>query len=249
MTVTPNEFTVGAVCFGHMTPREEDEPPGEEESTDGPTGTWVYDGYVCDNGGMCASSQKCPDGSVKKLYYFLSANGDRGETKAICPGDADIPPVQTVTPPTPGQIFTAFKKEAPTAAALAVQPPNGQTLVNFETVFSTTAVPFTTKPYELLPGFTIEFEIAPTGFTWTFGDGATLTTDSPGKAWEEGDDVSTLINHIYTSLEPVKASVTTTWGASVRLNGGPPIPVVGTVDKTSNEVPLEILEATPELVK
>ena len=99
-----------------------------------------------------------------------------------------------------------------------------------------------------MPGFTVELEIFPTAFTWTFGDGTSLTTDSPGKPWESGDDVSSLITHVYTSTDPVKASVTTTWGANVRLNGGAPVAVEGTVDKTSPEVPLEILEATPELV-
>ena len=137
----------------------------------------------------------------------------------------------------------------PTTSALAVQPPDGQTLVNFETVFSTVADPFTTPEIDLLPGFKVVFEVAPTAFTWTFGDGTTLTTDSPGRPWSKGADVSTLINHVYTSTNDVAASVTTTWGARARLNGGPPTPVDGTVDVTSPDVALEVLEATPELVE
>lgn len=251
VTVTPNEFTVAAVCGGHMTPGGQNDPPANEQPAGNSTevgGTWVYDGYVCDNGGTCNSSQKCADGSTKKLYYFLSADGERGETKAVCPGDPDDPGL-TITPPTPVQIFSAFKEAVPTESVLSVQPPGGQTLVNFETIFSSTADPFTTGKIDLVPGYKIEFEIAPVAFVWSFGDGITLPTDWAGKAWQAGDDVSKLINHVYTSTKDVKASVTTTWGANVRLNGGPLIPVNGTVDVTSPDVPLEILEAKPTLVR
>lgn len=40
-----------------------------------------------------------------------------------------------------------------------------------------------------------------------------------------------------------------TWGADVRLNDGEPAPVDGTVNVNSAAVPLEILEATPQLVE
>lgn len=247
VSVTPNEFTVGAVCAGHMDPGGGETPPPPSE-TPAPAGTWVFDGYVCANKGICADHEMCPDGTIKRTYYFLSPEGVRGETRTTCPGDPDDPG-PTIVPPTPGEILSALKKVVPTEAALSVQPPGGQTLVNFETIFSTVAEPFSTGKLELTKGFTVRFDVRPTAFTWKFGDGAELATDWSGEPWVPGKDVSRLINHVYTSTEPVKASVTVTWGADVRLNGGAPSPVDGTVDVTSPAVPLEILEARPTLVR
>ncbi|UUZ57736.1 hypothetical protein [Nocardioides sp. B-3] len=181
-------------------------------------------------------------------YYFLGADGVRGATRVICPGDPDDPG-PAITPPTPGQIFSAFKEVAPTEATLSVQPPGGQTPVNFETIFSTVAEPFSTGKKELTKGFTVQFDVYPTAFTRKFGDGTELSTDWSGEPWAEGKDVSELINHVYTSTKPVKASVTVTWGADVRLNDGAPTTVDGTVNVGSPVVPLEILEAKPKLVE
>lgn len=182
-------------------------------------------------------------------YYFEHADGTRGQTQTYCPGDAGIPTVPKATPPTAGQIFKAFKSVVPPSAELSVQPPGGQTLVNFDTIFSTKADPFTTGEIALVPGFKVVFEVFPTAFTWKFGDGQELKTDWAGKPWTEGVDVSTLITHAYTSKKDVKASVSITWGAKASLNGGEPVPVDGTVSVASAMVPLEVLEAVPQLVE
>lgn len=223
---------------------------GESGSnTSQPAGKWVYAGYVCENGGICASYLQCADGTPMKEYYFINADGTHGETRTVCPGDpAEPDPATVVTPPTPDEIYTAFTAVAPSKAELSIQPPNGQTLVNFETIFSTAAEAFTTDKIGLGKGFTVVFEVRPTAFTWHFGDGTTLETDWPGKPWSKGADVSKLITHVYTDTKPVKASVTTTWGATVRLNGGAAVPVRGTVNVTSPDIGLEILEAQPQLV-
>ncbi len=250
VSVTPTEFTIALVCQGHMEPGDETPPPSAS-SSDPPAvaGTWVFDGYACENQGICADHEMCADGSIKKMYYFLSVSGERGESRGVCPGDADIPTVPKATPPTAGQIFEAFKSVVPPTAELSVQPPGGQTLVNFDTIFSTKAEPFTTGEIALVPGFKVVFEIFPTAFTWKFGDGQELKTDWAGKPWSEGVDVSTLITHAYTSKKDVKASVSITWGAKASLNGGEPVPVDGTVSVASAIVPLEVLEAVPQLVE
>lgn len=243
-------FVIRSLCANHQLPSV---PPAAQpvgNSDDAETGgTWVYDGPVCDNVGICASTLLCADGTPMTKYYFEHADGTRGQTQTYCPGDADIPTVPEVTPPSPGQIFKAFKSVVPPTAELSVQPPGGQTLVNFDTIFSTKAEPFTTGEIALVPGFKVVFEIFPTAFTWKFGDGQELKTDWAGKPWSEGVDVSTLITHAYTSKKDVKASVSITWGAKASLNGGEPVPVDGTVSVASAIVPLEVLEAVPQLVE
>ncbi|WP_156887244.1 hypothetical protein [Nocardioides sp. CF8] len=242
---------VAVACKGHDGDEElEDEDGSSVDPVSTETqGHWQWAGYVCDNGGICNSRLLCPDGSPKMKFVYVYADGSLGDTRQACPGDADIPTVPEVTPPSPGQIFKAFKSVVPPSAELSVQPPGGQTLVNFDTIFSTKADPFTTGEIALVPGFKVVFEVFPTAFTWKFGDGQELKTDWAGKPWTEGVDVSTLITHAYTSKKDVKASVSITWGAKASLNGGEPVPVDGTVSVASAMVPLEVLEAVPQLVE
>lgn len=240
-----------AACAGHQGTSQQDggDPGGSEPASSQPEGYWLNEGPACDNGGICATPIRCPDGKPMQQFVFINANGERGETRTVCPGDPDIPEV-TATPPTPGEIFRAFKEVAPTKSVLSIQPPGGKTLVNFPTIFSTEAEPFSTPSIPLVKGFSVVFHISPAAYVWEHGDGSdAVTTDWPGEAWSQGADVEDLLTHTYQTLDPVKASVTVRWGAKVSLNGGPPQPVDGTVNAPSSEVDLRILEATPELVE
>ncbi len=71
---------------------------------------------------------------------------------------------------TPGMIAAAFGTIKPPPANLLIQPPNGRTLVNFETNFYTDAQPF--EASLSLLGHQIAFRIRPATFTWNYGDGA-----------------------------------------------------------------------------
>lgn len=189
---TPTGFQYTIICAGHMSinPSPPSSPPANPEAaTTPPAGTWVYDGPVCDNAGICASNLLCSDGTPMLRYVFVATDGTRGDVRIVCPGDPDDPG-PTVSPPTPGEILSAFKEVGLPKAELSIQPPGGQTLVNFETIFSTKADPFTTDKIDLVPGYKVQFDIYPTAFTWKFGDGTELTTDSAGEPWAPGKDVS-----------------------------------------------------------
>ena len=128
--------------------------------------------------------------------------------------------------------------------------PGGETLVNFETVYSTEAEPFT-ETVRLL-GRTVTLDITPATFTWHHGDGTSQTTDWAGRPWTEGMSqsqvVSDLIHHVYTrKAKDVPVSVDTVWTARYRVNGGPWADVGGTVTMDGEAVALDILEARPVL--
>ncbi len=69
---------------------------------------------------------------------------------------------------TPGLVQHAFERLAWPASDLVVQPPNGKTLVNFDTNFYTTNAHPTTRTVTLL-GQQVTIEATPTEYTWHFG--------------------------------------------------------------------------------
>ena len=209
----------------------------------------------CARGGQqtCDEPAYCDDGSALMQHdYVLNQSGPAGPAGAVYISEsycASSPP-PTVTPPTPptgptpDQIYSAFKTVVPPEAALRFQPAGNQTLVHFKSNYFTDAVPFDTS-VDLPVGpatFHIDFKIRPTEFTWTFGDGTTLKTSTPGAPYPKLE-----VTHEYQKAGSVQAHVDTVWGADYRVNGGAWAPVNGTVTKQGAEVSITVRQATPVL--
>jgi hypothetical protein len=142
---------------------------------------------------------------------------------------------------TPGMVAAAFARIPLPASELDVQPPNGRTLVNFDTNFFTTTQPFDTAV--TLLGQRVDLHIVPSAFGWRFGDGESVTTDEPGSPYPELD-----VTHSYLRKGQVAPSVDTTYTATFRVNGGPWRDVPGSVTIPGAPVALQVLTATPVLV-
>ncbi|WP_157519981.1 hypothetical protein [Nocardioides dokdonensis] len=159
------------------------------------------------------------------------------------PGD----PAATTAPIlTPGRILEAFKRIPLPEAPLNIQPPDGETLVNFDTILHTQAEPF--QESVRLLGRQITFDITPTTFTWALGDGESMTTTDPGRAYAKGVPMDQYVSHRYTEAGSVTLQLTTTWGARWRLGSGPWRDVDGTVTMTSPAEDLQVRTAQPQLV-
>jgi len=152
-----------------------------------------------------------------------------------CPSDSPDPEV------TPGVVLSALRQTPLPPSELIVQPPNGRTLVNFETNFYTETHPFN-RTIRLF-GQRVDLRIWPSSFEWRFGDGATMATESAGSPYPHLE-----ITHSYASKGQVGPSVDTTYEADFRVNGGPWRPVPGTVTTAGDSVGLDVVEATPTLV-
>jgi len=152
----------------------------------------------------------------------------------------DIPP-ESRPEVTPGLVAVALRRIQLPAASIQVQPPNGRTLVNFETNFSTDTVAFD-RTVTLL-GRRVELHIVPSAFGWRFGDGAELTTDEPGAPYPDLE-----VTHSYLHKGRVAPRVDTTYTARFRVDGGPWRDVPGSVTIAGAPVDLEVLTATPTLV-
>jgi hypothetical protein len=65
-------------------------------------------------------------------------------------------------------------------------------------------------------------------WTWDFGDGARLETDSPGAAYPSG-----VIRHVYRTSGSRMARVEATWSGTFEVDGLGPYPVTGVIRQSA----------------
>jgi len=146
----------------------------------------------------------------------------------------------------------AFEKVELPESKINVQPPGGETLVNFKTILSTQAERHQVNVSLKKVNLDILLEVWPSHFVWKHGDGTTQESTIAGLTWTEGADVDGegFVTHVYTqTLKAAQVSVDTTWSAQFKVVGAADWrPVNGTVTKVGEPVALTVREATPELV-
>ena len=193
----------------------------------------------------CGDQQTCgTDGELFDVWAHLP-DGSTHIGGQFC-SEPGSPGISTAPVLTPGRILEAFRRIPLPEAPLEVQPPGGETLVNFDTILHTQAEPFT-ETVQLL-GRQVTFDITPASFTWSLGNGETMTTTDPGRPWARGVPMDQYVSHRYTEAGPVTLDLTTTWGARWRLGNGPWRDVDGTVTMTSPAQDLQVRTAQPQLV-
>lgn len=191
----------------------------------------------------CGEQAACGDEGLLYNVWATTPSGQTSLTGTWCDEPDQAAPTNVLTP---GRILEAFESIPLPEAPLEVQPPGGVTLVNFDTILHTEAQPFT-ETVQLL-NRQIAFDIEPSEFTWTLGDGRTLTTTDPGRAWRAGLPMNEYVSYRYAKAGTVRLQLTTTWSARWRLPNGPWRPVVDTVEITSPPQQLEVTTARPQLV-
>jgi hypothetical protein len=142
---------------------------------------------------------------------------------------------------TPALVLSALQRTPMPPSRLKVQPPNGRTMVNFDTNFYTERQPFT-RTLTLL-GQRVQLRVFPAEFTWRFDDGDPLTTASPGSPYPDLD-----VTHRYLRAGGYSPSVDTTYAADWRVDGGEWQRVPGTVTVAGEPVAVEAVEVRPTLV-
>jgi hypothetical protein len=220
--------------------------PQEHETTDAdaggtPAGTDAWN-FVCSSekgNQLCGGDYRtCADSTLLQEHYFYPADGNAPVFLGTnCPEDAHEPDLG----PTPTDILHAFRRIPLPPSTLHVQPPDGETLVNFETNLFTTADDLD-RTVTLL-GHHVRFKIRATTFTWHYGDTDTTTTHTPGAAYPDLENT-----HRYRTQATVHPSVDTTWAADYQIDDGPWDAVNGTVTITGTRQTLTIRTATPHLV-
>ncbi|WP_454860643.1 PKD domain-containing protein [Promicromonospora soli] len=144
----------------------------------------------------------------------------------------------------PAAAARAFQEMQIVPSEVNVQPPDGWTLVNVDTIAFTESQPRTMSTS--LFGIPVEIRALPTNYSWNFGDGSTpLVTTDPGAPYP-----AHTVAHAYAKPGAATISLTTTWRGQFRLVGEPAWhDVAGEGTTVSSSDGLEILEARARLVE
>jgi hypothetical protein len=209
----------------------------------GPAYSYTYISRCKAGEGCIRTERVCrtSDGGVGAWYLVRRTNLETGEIEnlgTICmePRDEDRVVI------TPAMVRREMQRLDWPTAQLEVQPPDGQTLINFETNFFTENTDPTTQTVTLL-GQRVEIEATPSEYTWDFGDGTSTTTTSPGAAYPGLD-----VTHEYADPGRVAPSVDTTYTGRFRINGDAWQPIPGSLTVPGESVALRVRSASPHLV-
>lgn len=234
----------------HLIKVEDVSPGGStsvEPSAGGEGGGVVYSlESRCKIGETCTRAERiCPtaDGEVGTWYLVVETNLDTGESEHVgiqCLARDEAPPPRRQI--TPAMVRREFERLAWPTSDLQLQPPDGQTLINFDTNFFTDNTAPTTRTVTLL-GQRVEIEAMPTAYTWEFGDGTSRTTSSPGAAYPDLD-----VTHEYEAAGRVSPSVATTYQGRYRINGGGWQQIPGSLTLDGEPESLRVRSASPRLV-
>lgn len=144
----------------------------------------------------------------------------------------------------PAAAAHAFQEMQIEPSEVNVQPPDGWTLVNVDTIGFTDRNPRTIATS--LFGIPVEIRAVPSTYAWDFGDGsAPLVTTDPGAPYP-----AQTVAHAYARKGAATISLTTTWHGQFRLAGEPTWhDVAGEGSTVSSSDRLQILEAKARLVE
>ena len=187
---------------------------------------------------ICRTETNTP-GTWYVLIRTTIRSGVSEHLGIVCLAPADVAGLDTITP---AMVRREMQRLDWPRAQLEVQPPDGQTLINFDTNFFTDNVESTTRTVTLL-GQRVEIEATPSEYTWEFGDGATMRTTSPGAAYPDLD-----VTHDYADPGPVAPSVSTTYTGRYRINGDAWQQIPGSLTVPGESVSLRVRSASPHLV-
>lgn len=199
-------------------------------------------------------AESCRDGE-ELAYEGLQCEGDGFALDALFRAqrlpDGSLGPAEVVnegTCVTPADLLDAAAQEFATLqiqpSPLHVQPPDGWTLINVETITYTQDTPqeFATT----LLGVPVTIRAVPDEFAWNYDDGTpALVTDHPGAPYPDHT-----VAHAYTTPGEVTIGLTTTWRGQFQITGTPTwTDVPGTATTSTTTGPITVHEARTRLVE
>lgn len=193
-----------------------------------------------------AATTTCPPGAIRFFEWQRLIDPAGGINPWLrIPGSQCLANLPTTAPVATPLIEAAVQQEfknLPLDASIAKVQPAAGTLVNLDTIFyaDTVARVF---PLTIL-GTGVRVTATPQRWIWQFGDGAQLTTTTPGAPYPAKD-----VTHKYVAMGTVQPSVSVVWGGTFTIDGRPgTFTVNGTVQRNGPPIDLPVREARSELV-
>ena len=175
--------------------------------------------------GVVIDGQAAPEGLPPGTPF-----GPWETTFAGCVDITDLNP-----PPSPDEVFRYFQT-LPLPQLTTRQQPPGAALVGLPVIFFTDSP--TTQTFTVdIRGFDVDITARATSFTWTTGDGTTLTTTDPGAPYPDQT-----ITHDYAA-GTYTAGLTTTWGGTFTVDGGAAADVPGTTTTAGTPITFSVRQA------
>lgn len=166
----------------------------------------------------CGPPRACPAGLA--FATFVEQNGQWVLLSSWCPGQpANAPPPV----PTAADLRQQVIRLLPTVQIGSAW--TTRALVNAETVLWAQTDADRSLGTVTVVGRQVALKIGFDHADWDFGDGATTTTDDPGRPYDDADPCDTAqcpgyFGHTYRDIGPVTITLTVAWHAQFSLDGG-----------------------------
>ena len=214
---------------------------------------WTYAGYQLasssDPGHVWAVVPLCEDPLIHSCWAQLACEvgGEEGRNNYVFRdgenlGIVCIPVSVAESGPGHSDVVKEFRRLSWPRSRVVVRPPGGRTLVNLATIFFTSNSSVSSRTVSLADR-SVLIEATPVKYAWSFGDGESAVTSSPGHAYPDQD-----VTHVYGATGRVEAAVATTYRGRYRIGNRDWVDIEETLTVAGPEVELNIVEARPQLV-
>ena len=202
-------------------------------------------------GDVCSNPRNCDTDPPLGLYNIYRANVGQDNWTLVATVCLDTKDGDKG--PGPSDVAAEFKRLTWPQAALVIQPPEGETLVNFDTIFYTTSTQPVSQSVRLL-GSQVEIVATPSEYTWHWNQDKRATVPADVEPFVTSDHGAPYpdqtITWQYTDAhETVHPSIDITYSGRYRINGKrwKDLPTTHTVIGAADQE-LAVLEARPTLV-
>jgi hypothetical protein len=150
------------------------------------------------------------------------------------------------TAPEPPSHASDLESFVPGAPGIEVEP-NGWSLPRLPTnIFA--RINESVKQGELL-GWPIQVRFSPSTYRFSYGDGTSSQLSVAGSSWGSGQFLPTATSHVYSYPGTYQVGLQVGFDVAYRFDGGPFVPVSGTVWRDAGTRKMEVLRVTPLLVE
>jgi hypothetical protein len=189
----------------------------------------------------CMGAHSCPDPKEYRYRVWnrtVTYTGGRWEPGPWQHVDTECRSSDEPDPVTEADVIREVEAFGLRPASAEINPANGRTLINFETVFYTTAAQYQFRLPNLGPG--VDIIATPARYTWHFGDSQTKVTDEPGRPYPHMD-----ITHEYANTGTRQVRVDVEYQVQWNAGGGWQTIAQTIPGQQGPSTPLTVLENDP----